>query len=327
MNYNIVADRLNLRFILKILVAIVLLSWFLYKSDVNKIFENIYNLPLKILLSAVILDFIYLFIKSFRWQLLLPQYSIRQLVELSFISQFYSLISAGQFVGEAAKIYILGKGKKDAGQITMSVLIDKITGIIGLIIVAIFGLFFTPTILPKSLTWTFIVSAILCLVLIFSIRLPFIYNLLFKFLNSRLNKSIRLKKIFNSAINLLAAWHVYSKKIKYIFISIVLSVIFQLVLVGVYMILSYGFGISISFLDWCWLLGFITVLLVLPITIGGIGVREGSLVGLLGFFMITPEKALALSFSIFGLQLVFAAIGGIIEIKRTGLLNFKTKEI
>lgn len=310
-----------LKTVLKILVAVVLLSWLLFKSDVKIIFENISALPMKVFLAAVFLDLFYLFIKSFRWRLFLPQYPILKLIAISFIGQFYSVVSVGQFVGEAAKIYILGKGQKESGQIAMSVFIDKITGIIGLIILAILGLFFTPTILPKSLVWSFSVVAILCLVLIFLVRLPFIYCQLLKLFNFQFTKYARLKKIFVWAVSLLESWYVYSKKTKYIFISIVLSIIFQLVLVGVYVILSRGLDIKISFFDWCWILGILSGLLVLPITVAGIGVREVSLVGLLGFFMVAPEKALALSFSVFGIQLIIAFIGGIIEAKRTGMFE------
>ena len=301
---------------LKVLVASSLLGWFLYNSDVSKIFENLSSLSFKVLATAIILSLAYQIIKSFRWWLLLPQYSFAKLIQLNLISQFYSLFSAGQFVGEGAKIYILGKGQKEAGQIAMSVLIDKITGMIGQVIVAIFGLAFTKTMLPKSLTWTFIVAAILCLVLIFLIRIKFFYNFLTKILENWLALAVKLRRIIGWAIHLLEAWHGYSKKIKIIFASIILSIVFQLILVGVYMILSHSLNISISFLDWCWMLGILAGFLVLPITIGGFGVREGSLVGLLGFFMIAPEKAIALSFSIFGVQLVLAVIGGIFEAKR-----------
>lgn len=320
-------SKSSLKIILKISVALILLSWLLYKSDIDMILDNISSLPIKVFLAAVILDLFYLLIKSFRWRLLLPQYPVLKLIEISFIGQFYSIVSVGQFAGEAAKIYILGKGQKESGRIAMSVFIDKITGIIGLIILSILGLFFTPTILPKSLVWSFSIVAVLCLVLIFLVRLPFIYHQLLKLFNFQFTKYARLKKIFGWAVSLLESWYVYSKKTKYIFISIFLSIIFQLVLVGVYIILSRGLDINISFFDWCWVLGILSGLLVLPITVAGIGVREGSLVGLLGFFMVAPERALALSFSIFGMQLIFAIIGGAVEAKRIGIFKIKPSDI
>lgn len=310
---------------LKILVAIALLSWFLIKSDLNKVFANIANLSINILFAALLINFIYIIIKSFRWRLFLPQYSLAKLFKLSLICQFYTIFSFGQFAGEAAKIYILGKGRENSGQIAMSVLIDKVCGIIGPVIIAIFGLIFTKIILPKSLIWTFIIMVIICLILIFSVRLPLFYQALSGFFVNWLKRSRRFVGLINLFIKTIEAWYIYSKQIRIILASIFLSVILQLLSIGIYMILSSGFAIPVSFFDWCWLSSIISGLLVLPITIGGLGVREGSLVGLLGFFAIAPEKALALSFSLFGVQLFFAVIGGLVETRRSKM--FKLRQI
>lgn len=307
---------------LKISIAVVLLGWFLYRSDLGKIFENLFNLPFLVFSAVVILNFFYIFIKSFKWRLLLPQYPIKKLLPLSLISQFYSFFSAGQFVGEAAKIYILGKDQKETGQIAMSVIVDKITGVIGLVAVSIFGLIFTDNILPQKTIWTFSFIVLVCLVLLFLIRLRFVYNSSMNFFNFCSAKAPKIKKIAGWFIEVIDAWHYFSKKFRVIFVCVVLSVIFQLILIGSYVILGRGLGISLSFWDWCWVLGIFFVLTSLPITIGGLGVREGSLVGLLGFFAVEPERALAFSFSIFGMQLIFAVIGGILESKRTRLFNF-----
>ena len=316
-------NKYKLKISLKILVAVGLLSWFLSQSDIGKIFASISDLSMKNLAAAVLLSLIYLIIKSFRWHLFLPQYSLIKLLQLIFISQFYSIFSVGQFVGEAAKIYILGRGQKEAGQIAMSVLIDKVTGIIGVIIVAILGLAFTKTVLPENLTWIFLTAAVACLIIIFLIKLPLVYDWLIRFFSSWFNRSIKFKQPIGLMIKLIEAWHIYSRKTKIIFFSVILSVIFQLVVVGIYLILSFGFAIEVSFFDWCWLSSLIAGLAVLPITIGGLGVREGSLVGLLGFFTVAPEKALALSFAVFGIQLIFAVIGGIFEIRRAKMFKIK----
>lgn len=76
--------------------------------------------------------------------------------------------------------------------------------------------------------------------------------------------------------------------------------------------------ININFADWCWVFGVISLVVFLPITIGGIGLREGSFVILLGQLSVSSEKALALSLSIFGLQIIGGLTGGIIDF----MINF-----
>ena len=64
------------------------------------------------------------------------------------------------------------------------------------------------------------------------------------------------------------------------------------------MALALKMGIVINFVDWCWIVAILSLALFLPISIGGIGVREASLVGTLGLFGVTTERALAFSFTL-----------------------------
>jgi len=50
-----------------------------------------------------------------------------------------------------------------------------------------------------------------------------------------------------------------------------------------------------------------------PITIGGIGLREAGFVSLFSLYGITLEEAIIYSFATYGIQLMIASIGGIIE--------------
>jgi hypothetical protein len=58
----------------------------------------------------------------------------------------------------------------------------------------------------------------------------------------------------------------------------------------------------------------VSVATILPLSLGGIGIREGAFVGVLGFLGIGSELALALSFTILGLQLFGALIGAAIDL-------------
>ncbi|SFL55257.1 hypothetical protein SAMN04487950_4182 [Halogranum rubrum] len=53
----------------------------------------------------------------------------------------------------------------------------------------------------------------------------------------------------------------------------------------------------------------VAVLVALPISVQGLGVREGAYVFLLGYVGVAPEAALAISVTNFGLSLVVAAVG------------------
>jgi hypothetical protein len=76
---------------------------------------------------------------------------------------------------------------------------------------------------------------------------------------------------------------------------------------------AHELGVRIHFADWCWLFGLISIATMLPFTIGGIGLREGSFVGALALFGVAAEQALALSLAVFGLLLAGAMVGAVLD--------------
>jgi len=90
---------------------------------------------------------------------------------------------------------------------------------------------------------------------------------------------------------------------------------YQFVCVWINLIIARGLDIHILFAELCWIFGIISVALIMPVTVGGVGLREGGFVFLLGRMGIPSEKAMAMSLSLFGLQIICALIGGILDLK------------
>jgi hypothetical protein len=73
--------------------------------------------------------------------------------------------------------------------------------------------------------------------------------------------------------------------------------------------------IHLSFLSIGWIRVVIHALLMLPISLAGFGVREGSLVILLQEYAVSPNDAVALAFLLFALGLFANSTGGLFEIR------------
>jgi glycosyltransferase 2 family protein len=73
--------------------------------------------------------------------------------------------------------------------------------------------------------------------------------------------------------------------------------------------------IHLSFLTIGWIRVVIHSLLMLPISVAGFGVREGTLVVLLQEYAVSPNEAVALAFLLFTLTVLANSIGGVFEIK------------
>jgi hypothetical protein len=94
---------------------------------------------------------------------------------------------------------------------------------------------------------------------------------------------------------------------------IVSSLIHELAATGATWSFAAAVGIAPEFLTVLWLRAALQIVLMLPLSIGGLGIREASLVGLGALVGVPPATAVAWSLLIFLGGLVVAAAGGLIE--------------
>jgi glycosyltransferase 2 family protein len=250
-------------------------------------------------------------VASYKWKLLLPQHSWLELLKLNFIGQYYSTLFPGQIAGEIVKTYRIGRGRQDAEQIAASVIIDRITGLLGLLGVAIAGVIFSRSRLDRRVIWTLVLLATLLLLALSCLKLRWWSDLLRSFTN-------RSERFGAPVGRMMDAWRRYLDQPGLLFVSIVLGASFQFIAVLINIQFARELGIRVDVADWCWVFGVISVVTMLPFTVGGLGLREGSFVGSLALLGVAPEKAMALSFAIFGLLLAGAAVGGVLEFCRKG---------
>jgi uncharacterized membrane protein YbhN (UPF0104 family) len=91
-----------------------------------------------------------------------------------------------------------------------------------------------------------------------------------------------------------------------------------LLYIAVMMMIATKIGIELKMADWLWIFAVVSLAVLLPLSIGGIGIREGAFVGVLGYLQVPGELALALSLTIFALQLLVASSGAILDFSRVG---------
>jgi hypothetical protein len=163
--------------------------------------------------------------------------------------------------------------------------------------------------LPTILNVSFQIIA-LCLILgLLSVKILLV-------LLVQLKRVSRFQQTSSSLNRLFDAWLIYLKMPRLLLNSVLLGSFFQLMCVAIVAVLANGLGLSVSWVDWCWIFSVVSLAVFLPLTIAGIGIREGAFVGTLSLLDIPLEKGLALSFSLFGLNLLTALVGGLIELNR-----------
>ena len=284
------------KFFIKICVSAAIIAYVFSVVDFSALVAALSRLSGGVLLIAVFLQFGSVLLNATKWNVLLPEFQWLTLVRFTFVGQLYALVLPGQLLGEAAKAYRLG-GEGAMARVASSVVLDKVTGLVGLLLVTAYGLWVTSLAIPGYILFIVLFSAVILSALPFVILVQSFHH----FLASFLAVAGRISLLRTSAVALesfIKEENVHARQPLRIVGSVFFGVLFQFLTVYITMFLAQHLGIEVRFGDWCWMFGVVSILVLLPVTVAGIGVRELSMIGLLSVFGISGAVALALSLNI-----------------------------
>jgi uncharacterized membrane protein YbhN (UPF0104 family) len=256
------------------------------------------------------------YLSSMRWNLLIPQdMETKRLFSLYMIGSFFNAYMPGIIGGDAVKAYYLSKvlkGQKsevrsqksekiEEASLTVaiaSVFMDRYIGFSALLTISIiafpFGFKYLEGTAVKWLMPVVLVAFILGGVIIFKFRLGEGVKFLF-----------RIYEYFQ----------IYSRKRYVLFKAFLYSVVIQIFgIISIY-ILSKGISLNISFLSLLVFVPIIILISFIPVSISGIGLREGAFVIFLGTIGVPSDLAMTLSILWF-LSVVVASLWGLFEYLR-----------
>ena len=94
------------------------------------------------------------------------------------------------------------------------------------------------------------------------------------------------------------------------------GVILQLNVIIHYYLIGLALGLSIPFIDYFFIISILLIVLSIPASINGLGVREGVLIKFFSFYKLTDAMAISFSFIDVIFNLILGVIGGIIYVMR-----------
>jgi uncharacterized membrane protein YbhN (UPF0104 family) len=268
---------------LKIAISSVLLYIVLAKTGISKVLASLSGISITAFVSATLLYIFSQFISTLRWKLLLPEgLGLKKLFPLYMIGCFFNMFLPGIIGGDAVKGIYLYRATGKGSLALASIFMDRYLGFVVLIAICAAAFPFGYKYLQGSrIEW----------LLPFMI-LSFIAGSLL-FFGLRLGKRM---KFFSELYNY---FYLYKNQRGVIGKALALSVLVQSAgIIAVY-VLSLGLGQDIPLLAFLIYLPLIILVSLLPISISGLGVREGAFVVFFGLIGVKPETATAISLSWF----------------------------
>ena len=241
-------------------------------------------------------------LSAYKWRLLAQalgfQQSFRAFVAYYFGGMYLNLFAPSTIAGDVGRGVFLAGGRAGAGRALQSVLADRVSGLVMLLWVSAAGfLMLGPTVLPAVVCYGTIGAAggtVLAWWL-----LPCLVTRLF----------LPDHVIRRTSEKLLAP---YRTKPRLVLRVCSLAVGFHIFQIGLLPVLATALDMSVPFWYLMLCIPLVTILSSLPLSFGGLGVREGSYVFFLSFVGISQHEALA--FSLLWTTLIFGAglVGGLV---------------
>ncbi len=249
------------------------------------------------------------FLAAGRWQFLLSALGIKvsflESFYASFAGLFFNLFFPSFVAGDIFRSLSISHWHGAKKKVASSVLMDRYSGTIGLVLIALIAYLSSRNILPDQRVFAAI--AVICIGSLI-ISLCIFSRTCFLFLTRILRRS---KKIEEMIVSFHDQLYFFKKNPKVFFKSLLFSLPIQVLVPLSFFFTARAFGIDISVVYFLILVPIIMTIALVPITIAGAGTREASSVYF--FALIGINKSVGLGISLFNLILsIFLGIlGGI----------------
>lgn len=302
-----------LKKVIKLFVTIILLAILLKKINMEDLGNAIRMVKKECLFISIFIYIISVGLNAAKWKMLLPNITFVQLSKTCFKAQFYSMVLPGQLFGEASKVLDLKNSEETQGKIASSVIVDKITSLMGTMVIGIVGIIFTSIRVPGILRILFVIVLFTLFIIIMSGKLKFLDTIVTccSYLLWKKPSTPAIRKTGGKLYKLYSIWKNYSCMGIVLFQSLFVGIINQMLGVLQVWVIADSIGTNVSFVEFCWIMPAVSIILLLPISFGGLGVREISLTGFLALFEVPSEKAITISVISLLSHFVSAIIGSL----------------
>ncbi len=302
--------------LLRIGTSIILL-FFLFKFqhvDTQEVLKSIKNADKGLLLLALVIYFSAYILCLFRWDMLLKGAKIHLSLKRVIISfsggVFFNALLPSSIGGDLVRSIDLATHTKKPREVVATVLLDRLSGYVGLVIVALLSLLFGWKLIHHK-------SVLLSIAIITGVLIAVLLVLFNRFLYSKINQllhSPRAGKIRETIKNLHQEIHIFRHHKKIIVINLILSVLIQVIGPLTFYITALSLGIKINIIYFFIYLPIIGAITLLPISIGGLGLRENITKIFFVQAGVVDNAAVAMAILNTLFIFIYAGIGGLIYV-------------
>jgi uncharacterized protein (TIRG00374 family) len=313
--------------LVRIIISVSLIV-FLVKTqfkDIRSALEIIKSVNKPLLILSLSTHIFGIWITAVRWNTLLGTQKVKlgttTLTLTVLIGFFFNNFLPTSIGGDVFRTYDAAKKANIPIETSASIIIvERFSGVISASTYAIIALFLGFTAIGnRSFIIPVIIFFIICIIIAFLILNPSILRL-----NKLINKIKFLKKVKEKLANIYFTFLSF-KKFKWVLVRVLIySFLLQFAVILNYFLAAKSLGINLNLTAFIFIVPVVTIIAMVPISIGGIGIRENTLVFIITAMGVGSEQAAICALLIFLMLIFIGIIGGITYSVRPNYIKHST---
>lgn len=307
------SEKFKILFLLKYSVSIGLIVLIVSRADLNSFLTMVKEVNVFPYGMAFLVAAFSMLVRSYKWQLLLKAQGINvpllKVQNLNYMSMFFSNLFLGSIGGDMFRIYRVMGYSNSMGAVAFSVMMERMTGLcMAFFLVLVFGSGFV--LISTSLVKVDLLLTLLLLGIITGLVLFVIFKISPKLMNLTILRKTPMFAMVSK--ELLDSMNVYKNQSKIVILTLALSLLYHIgnsVTVYYFVVAANG---GVSLIPLFFIAPLVGILVVIPISINGIGIQEGAYIFYLEQIGVAPSTALFVAVLSRVLLLVFSLIGGLL---------------
>jgi len=301
----------------KFLFSFALLAYiFTQKTSLSQVLLTLRHVDLPWLLISFSLHAVGLIVSAYRWQILIraqgDDVPLKLLAQSYLVGTFFNNFLPTRFGGDVVRIWDGSKYSQSIVKSSAIVIVERLTG---LLILFLFALGVSVIRLDLANQLPFIWVALGFGALGFAGILAFLFlpwpRLLSRFLKNSHPGSLAAKIIIfrETIIN-------YRQQKAAFMRAMLWALVLQLNVIIYYFLIGRSLHLKIPLLDYFMVIPVVHFIQLIPITINGLGLREGAYIEIFAFYSIPAQAAFSFSMVDVGFVLILGLVGGTLYVLR-----------
>lgn len=306
--------RRSWKALLKAGISTALLVWIVTRADLGDVAAALARTNVWWLVAALLLQLCGSYLTAYRWRRLLHahQVDIPQglLFQSCMVSTFYRQFLPSTVGGDAIRMYDSWRAGASKGAAATALVIDRLLGLLMLVLFAVVALPFANQLTaqyPPLYAWVWLGAGGL-LVSTWLIFMP----------SGGVIGMVRplVRVLPRGVVGLVekaaSAMAAYRGQKRTLIQALFLSLLLQVNVVTFYFCIAQGLGLEVPYHVFYAIVPIAITVMLLPVSINGIGIREGIFVFLLAAYGVGQAEALAFAWLEYGMFLFYGVVGGVV---------------